>query len=127
MPRKTIGIVVILTECRLKYYNYLDYSMSKGARLFMLRPDGKQYNLFKLLNKEISFEVDVSKLPCGISADMKFVAMDSNGGFNRLQGNTAGAAYGTGYCDASCPRDMRFVNGQVGNFGCSVIFCQDDI
>ncbi|EPE27520.1 Concanavalin A-like lectins/glucanase [Glarea lozoyensis ATCC 20868] len=97
----------------LKYYNYLDYSMSKGARLFMLRPDGKQYNLFKLLNKEISFEVDVSKLPCGISADVKFVAMDSNGGFNKFQGNTAGAAYGTGYCDASCPRDLRFINGQA--------------
>jgi cellulose 1,4-beta-cellobiosidase len=97
----------------LKYYNILDYAVSKGSRSFMMRPDGKQYNLFKLLNKEVSFNVDVSKMPCGISADLKFVAMDADGGFIKYKGNRAGAAYGTGYCDASCPRDLRFINGQV--------------
>ena len=27
--------------------------------------------------------------------------------------NKAGAAYGTGYCDSQCPRDLKFINGQV--------------
>ena len=27
--------------------------------------------------------------------------------------NKAGAKYGTGYCDAQCPRDLKFINGEV--------------
>jgi len=27
--------------------------------------------------------------------------------------NKAGAKYGTGYCDGQCPRDLKFINGQV--------------
>lgn len=81
----------------------------------MMEPDGKSYNLFKLLNKEINFDVEVSKMPCGISADLKLVAMNSDGGVAKYNGNTADAAFGTGYCDASCPRDLRFINGQEGD------------
>ena len=27
--------------------------------------------------------------------------------------NKAGAKYGTGYCDAQCPRDLKFINGKA--------------
>lgn len=27
--------------------------------------------------------------------------------------NKAGAKYGVGYCDSQCPRDLKFINGQV--------------
>ena len=32
---------------------------------------------------------------------------------SKYSGNKAGAKYGTGYCDAQCPRDLKFVNGEV--------------
>lgn len=41
-------------------------------------------------------------------------SMDEDGGLSRYAGNKAGARYGTGYCDANCPRDLRFING-LGN------------
>ena len=28
-------------------------------------------------------------------------------------GNTAGAEFGTGYCDAQCPHDIKFINGEA--------------
>ena len=31
---------------------------------------------------------------------------------SRHEGNKAGAKYGTGYCDAQCPRDIKFINGE---------------
>jgi cellulose 1,4-beta-cellobiosidase len=36
--------------------------------------------------------------------------MDEDGGMSRYPRNKAGARYGTGYCDANCPRDLRFVS-----------------
>lgn len=56
--------------------------------------------MFKLLNREFSFEVDVSKLPCGANGAVYFVEMDADGGMAKNPTNKAGAAYGTGYCDA---------------------------
>jgi len=38
--------------------------------------------------------------------------MDQDGGKDRSNGlNTAGAKYGTGYCDAQCPHDLKFIDG----------------
>ncbi len=34
---------------------------------------------------------------------------------SKYPGDQAGAEYGTGYCDAQCPQDIKFINGQVGN------------
>lgn len=39
--------------------------------------------------------------------------MDADGGLSEYSGNEAGAAYGTGYCDSQCPRDLKFINGEV--------------
>lgn len=39
--------------------------------------------------------------------------MDADGGMSKYSTNTAGAKYGTGYCDSQCPRDLKFINGQV--------------
>jgi len=39
--------------------------------------------------------------------------MDADGGKTKYSGNTAGAAYGTGYCDAQCPHDIKFINGEA--------------
>jgi len=40
--------------------------------------------------------------------------MDADGGLSKDKSNKAGAKYGTGYCDAQCPRDLKFING-LGN------------
>ena len=37
--------------------------------------------------------------------------MDLDGGKAKYSTNKAGAKYGTGYCDAQCPRDLKFING----------------
>jgi cellulose 1,4-beta-cellobiosidase len=37
--------------------------------------------------------------------------MDEDGGVARHSTNTAGAKYGTGYCDSQCPRDLKFIGG----------------
>ena len=63
--------------------------------------------MFKLLNKEFSFDVDVSRLPCGLNGALYFVQMDHDGGMSRFPSNKAGAKYGTGYCDAQVRRHLE--------------------
>lgn len=96
----------------MKYLNRADFVTFIGSRLFLLKDDS-HYETFNLLNQEISFDVDVSKLPCGIQGALYFVGMDADGGTSRYPDNTAGAKYGTGYCDATCPRYNKFINGKV--------------
>merc|ERR1712232_485323 len=38
--------------------------------------------------------------------------MDVNGGKDGTA-NNAGAKFGTGYCDAQCPSDLKFINGEA--------------
>lgn len=73
--------------------------------------NGKDYQLLKLLNQEISFDVDVSKAPCGMDAAMYLTGMDATGGRSDI--NPAGAAYGTGYCDSQCYTSYAFINGEA--------------
>lgn len=67
--------------------------------------------MFNLLGNEFTFDVDVSNLGCGLNGALYFVSMDQDGGLAKYSGNRAGAKYGTGYCDAQCPRDIKFING----------------
>jgi len=39
--------------------------------------------------------------------------MDQDGGMARFPGNKAGANFGTGYCDAQCPHDIKWVGGEA--------------
>jgi cellulose 1,4-beta-cellobiosidase len=44
--------------------------------------------------------------------------MDADGGVAKSNGaNKAGPKYGTGYCDAQCPRDIKFINGVANSQG----------
>jgi len=47
---------------------------------------------------------------------MYFVEMDRQGGKGRNH-NQAGAKYGTGYCDAQCPHDIKFIDGVANSEG----------
>ncbi len=77
--------------------------------------EGDKYKMFKLKNREFTLDVDVSTLPCGVNGALYFVEMEADGGKSH-PGNNAGAKYGTGYCDAQCPHDIKWMQG-TANFG----------
>lgn len=52
----------------------------------------------------------IEELPCQI---LTFQQMDADGGMAKYPTNKAGAKYGTGYCDAQCARDLKFVGGKA--------------
>ncbi|THZ93866.1 hypothetical protein D6C82_08626 [Aureobasidium pullulans] len=82
-----------------------------GSRVYLI--NGDKYELFKLKNQEFTFDVDVSGLGCGINGALYFVKMDADGGLAKYPTNKAGAKLGTGYCDAQCPRDLKFIAGKA--------------
>ena len=47
-----------------------------------------------------------------MNAELYLVEMDVDGGSSKYKDNNAGAKYGVGYCDATCPKDIRFINGE---------------
>ncbi len=81
-----------------------------SPRLYLVAEDDKNYELFQLVNKELTYDVDVSKVGCGVNGALYLSEMDVSG--SRNAANPAGAQYGTGYCDAQCPRST-FINGIV--------------
>ncbi|CAE6971914.1 CBH1 [Symbiodinium sp. CCMP2592] len=93
--------------------NGIKLDWPKGPRVYMLDGPDK-YKMFRLLNKEFTFDVDLSTLPCGLNAALYFVEMDEFG--DRSGSNPGGAKYGTGYCDAQCPH-MRFIRGEANLIG----------
>jgi cellulose 1,4-beta-cellobiosidase len=50
---------------------------------------------------------------CGLNGAVYFVEMESDGGKNSYSTNYAGAKYGTGYCDAQCPHDLKWIAGEA--------------
>ncbi len=71
--------------------------------------------MFQLLNREFTFTVDNSGLDCGLNGALYFVEMMRDGGLSEYGSNEAGAAYGTGYCDAQCPHDIKWINGEANS------------
>jgi len=103
----TYGVKPIPGGINLKYVN----GQSVGSRLYMME-DETTYKMFKLLNREFTIDVDVSTLECGLNGAVYFVEMQADGGKSGAGNNTAGAKYGTGYCDAQCPHDLKFISGE---------------
>ena len=110
--KNALGIQTANDSVSLKLQTRFDFSYSVGSRTFLME-NRTMYKTFTLLNNELAFDVDLSTVECGINSALYFVAMDADGGVSRYPGNTAGAEYGVGYCDASCPRSARFIGGKV--------------
>ena len=109
----TYGITAGGNSLQLKFVTKGQYSTNIGSRTYLMQDDST-YQIFKLgANTEFTFDVDLSNLPCGLNGALYFVAMDADGGLAKYPTNKAGAKYGTGYCDAQCPRDLKFINGEV--------------
>lgn len=88
---------------------------NSGSRVYLMDTADSKYQEFNLLNQEFTFDVDVSKLPCGLNGALYFVSMDADGGVSKYPGNKAGTKYGTGYCDSQCPQDIKFIAGKANN------------
>jgi len=100
------GVSQVNGGVQLKYVNEHN---SIGSRLYLMETDDR-YKMLRLKNREVAFDVDVSKLPCGLNGAVYFSEMEADGGLGGL--NKAGAKYGTGYCDAQCPHDVKFMEGK---------------
>ncbi|KAH7130444.1 exoglucanase-like protein 1 precursor [Dendryphion nanum] len=111
----TYGISTSSNALTLKFVTKGSYSTNIGSRTYLMESDSK-YQMFNLINKEFTFDVDVSKLPCGLNGALYFVEMAADGGINKGN-NKAGAKYGTGYCDAQCPHDIKWINGVANSDG----------
>ncbi|KUJ13666.1 family 7 putative glycoside hydrolase [Mollisia scopiformis] len=111
--KATYGATVSGNSLKLTFVTKGTYATNIGSRMYLLDTD-TTYQQFQLLNKEFTFDVDVSNLPCGLNGALYFVSMDADGGMKRFSTNKAGAKYGVGYCDSQCPRDLKFING-MGN------------
>lgn len=98
----TYGIVSNGDSMSITLVTKGQYDTNIGARTYVMDSD-TTYKMYKLKNREFVFDVDVSSLVCGINGAAYFVNMDADGGLSKYPGNRAGAAYGTGYCDAQCP------------------------
>lgn len=108
----TYGATASGNSLKLQFVTQGAYATNIGSRLYLMDTD-TSYQMFNLLNQEFTFDVDVSNLPCGLNGALYFVSMDKDGGMSKYSTNKAGAKYGTGYCDSQCPRDLKFINGQV--------------
>ena len=66
----------------------------------MFLDSDESYLKLNLMNKEISFDIDLSKVPCGVDANFLLTSAEKDGSMSKT--NSAGAKFGSGYCDATC-------------------------
>ncbi|KAK3947881.1 glycoside hydrolase [Pseudoneurospora amorphoporcata] len=106
----TYGIQTSGNSLSLQFVTKGQYSTNIGSRTYLMN-GADSYQGFELLGNEFTFDVDVSGTGCGLNGALYFVSMDLDGGKSKYSTNKAGAKYGTGYCDAQCPRDLKYING----------------
>ncbi|KAK0099576.1 hypothetical protein ONS96_008078 [Cadophora gregata f. sp. sojae] len=92
-----------------------------SPRAYLLNQEGDKYEMLKLSGGELSFDVDSSKLPCGMNGALYLSEMEEEGGKSEL--NPTGASYGGGYCDAQC-YTLPFING-VANLDAKGSCCNE--
>lgn len=90
-------------------------------RIYLLDEAKKEYEMVHFTGNEFTFDVDPSKLPCGMNSALYLSEMEAKGGQSKL--NPGGATYGTGYCDAQC-FVTPFQNG-LGNVEGKGVCCNE--
>ena len=108
----TYGVTTSGNALTLKFVTEHEYGKNIGSRLYLMASQD-EYQMFTLMDNELAFDVDLSTIECGMNSALYFVAMESDGGMSTYPTNEAGAKFGTGYCDAQCARDLKFVGGKV--------------
>ena len=64
--KSTYGVTSAAGKVTIDFEEQSASGKNVGARLFLMK-DPTSYQMFKLKNQEMSFTVDVSKLPCGMN------------------------------------------------------------
>ncbi|KAK0615315.1 concanavalin A-like lectin/glucanase domain-containing protein [Bombardia bombarda] len=119
----SIGVLAKGSALTLRQYLFDGESYkSVSPRLYLLAADGLNYEPLRLLNQELSFDVDLSQLGCGMNGALYLSEMDLSG--SRSEVNPAGAQYGTGYCDAQCFSNVPWING-LPNLNASGSCCNE--
>lgn len=85
-----------------------------SPRIYLLNEAEDAYEMLQLTGQEFAFDVDMSRLPCGMNSALYFSEMEAKGGQDSSVLPVAGAPYGTGYCDAQC-YTTPFANGLVSS------------
>ncbi|SPO04265.1 probable cellulose 1,4-beta-cellobiosidase [Cephalotrichum gorgonifer] len=116
----TYGINANADTVSLQYVTKHQYGTNIGSRVYLME-DENNYQMFNLLGNEFTFDVDVSNIGCGLNGALYFVPMAKDGGKSAYSSNKAGAKYGTGYCDAQCPRDMKWIAGRANVEGWNAV------
>lgn len=62
---QTYGIIAEGNQVQINFVTKGQYGSNIGARTYMMDTENT-YRIFKLKNKEFTFDVDVSQLPCGL-------------------------------------------------------------
>lgn len=110
--QETYGASTSGDALTLKFVTEHQYGKNVGSRFYLMNGEDK-YQMFNLLGNEFAFDVDLSTVECGLNSALYFVAMEEDGGVASYPSNSAGAKYGTGYCDSQCARDLKFVGGKA--------------
>ncbi|KAJ1560862.1 hypothetical protein HK096_006923 [Nowakowskiella sp. JEL0078] len=107
----TYGITTSGSALTLKFVVVGQYATNIGSRVYLMAPGSTtQYQILKLKNREFTFDVDLTNIGCGLNGALYLVEMAADGGLSQFSStNKAGAKYGTGYCDAQCPQDLKFI------------------
>ena len=98
----------MLFRSAMTLYQLVD-GQFRSPRVYLLDETKQNYEMLKLTGNEFTFDVDVSRLPCGMNSALYLSEMLADGGKSAL--NTGGANFGTGYCDAQC-YTTPFINGE---------------
>ncbi|KAI1873185.1 uncharacterized protein JN550_003438 [Neoarthrinium moseri] len=114
----TVGITTTGASLRMQM---LVNNVSVSPRIYLLDDTEEKYEMVKFTGLEFTFDVDATKLPCGMNSALYLSEMEAEGGKNEL--NQGGAARGTGYCDAQC-YTTPFING-VGNLDGAGACCNE--
>ncbi|RPA78534.1 glycoside hydrolase [Ascobolus immersus RN42] len=94
-----------------------------SPRVYLLEENRQNYEMLQLTGNEFTFDVDMSKLPCGMNGALYLSEMEKDGGKSVEPLNQSGAEFGSGYCDAQC-YVYPFANG-VGNMEGKGVCCNE--
>lgn len=108
----TYGVTTSGNALTMKFRVDHQYGTNIGSRMYLMNGATK-YQMFTMNGNEIAFDVENSKIGCGLNGAVYFVSMDEDGGMAKYSTNKAGAKYGTGYCDSQCARDLKWIGGKV--------------
>ncbi|KAF2809929.1 glycoside hydrolase [Mytilinidion resinicola] len=79
----TYGVTASGNALTLKFVTDGSYSKNIVSRMYLIASDTK-YQVFKLVNQEFTFDVDVSKLPCGLNGALYLIEIDEDSGIAQI-------------------------------------------